>query len=304
MIGSSKYLDIMILRIRWLIILLLALLGAAPTRSAPLPPEISFAFIDVGQGDATLIRDGSGYDILVDGGRKSAGEDLIDYILAAGVDDLEIILATHADSDHIGGLIKLLESDEIPVESVYYNGYPGDTLTWREFTTEVTEDGLLLIPLQFPQNHNWGEFEVQVLNPPDSLIDPEQNDASVVLQIGYAQITVLLTADIDFSVEKLLPDRTPTLKADILKVAHHGSKYSSSPAFLTAVEPSEAIISVGTNAYGHPAPETLARLVAVGTNIWRTDLLGTILLTSDGSSYELLPKITYLPLLLQVFMRP
>ena len=292
------------MQFRWLIIILLALLGAAPTRSAPLPPEISIAFIDVGQGDATLIRDGNGYDILVDGGRKSAGEELIGYILAAGVDDLEVILATHADSDHIGGLIKVLESDEILVEGVYYNGYPSDTLTWHEFTAAVAADGLLLIPLQFPQNHNWGEFEVQVLNPPDSLIDPEQNDASVVLQVGYAQITVLLTADIDSGVEQLLPGRTPTLKADILKVAHHGSKYSSATTFLEQVQPSEAIISVGTNAYGHPAPETLARLSAIGTNTWRTDLLGTILLTSDGSSYEMLPKITYLPLLFQVFMHP
>jgi beta-lactamase superfamily II metal-dependent hydrolase len=302
--GSSNNLDIMILRIRWLIILLAALLGAAPTRSAPLPPEISIAFIDVGQGDAILIRDGSGYDILVDGGCKSAGEELIDYILAAGVDDLEVILATHADSDHIGGLIKVLESDEIPVEGVYYNGYPGDTLTWQEFTAAVTADGLLLIPLQFPQNHNWGEFEVQVLNPPVSLIDPEQNEASVVLIIGYAQMSVLLTADIDSGVEQLLPGRTSTLKADILKVAHHGSKYSSSTTFLEQVQPTEAIISVGLNPYGHPAPETLARLSAVGAHIWRTDALGTVHLTSDGSSYEMLPKITYLPLLLQVFTHP
>jgi len=302
--GSSKYLDIMIFRIRWLIILLPALLGAVPTRSAPLPPGISFAFIDVGQGDATLIRDGSGFDILVDGGNKSAGEELINYIQTAGVDDLEIVIATHADRDHIGGLIKLLETDEILVESVYYNGFPGDTLTWQEFAAAVTADGLLLIPLQFPQNHNWGEFEVQILNPPDSLIAPEQNEASVVLQIDYAQITVLLTADIDSGVEQLLPGRTPTLKADILKVAHHGSKYSSATTFLEQVQPSEAIISVGTNAYGHPAPETLARLSAIGTNTWRTDLLGTILLTSDGSSYEMLPKITYLPLLFQVFMHP
>jgi beta-lactamase superfamily II metal-dependent hydrolase len=289
------------MQFRLLIIFLLALLGAAPTRSAPLPPEISIAFIDVGQGDATLIRDGSGYDILVDGGRKSAGEELIDYILAVGVDDLEVILATHADSDHIGGLIKVLESEDIPVESVYYNGYPGATLTWQEFEAAVTADGLLLLPLQYPETLSWGELDINVLNPPDNLVNPEQNEASVVLLIDYAQVTLLLPGDIGSAVEAQLPGRAPTLQADILKIAHHGSKFSSSQAFLESVQPGEAIISVGVNSYGHPAPETMARLIAVGTNIWRTDQVGTITVTSDGSSYELLPKITFLPLLLQIF---
>jgi len=171
----------------------------------------------------------------------------------------------------------------------------------QEFEAAVTADGLLLLPLQYPQSLGWGKFDIQVLNPPADLVDPEQNEASVVLLIDYAQITLLLPGDIGSAVEAQLPGRTPTLRADILKIAHHGSKFSSSQAFLESVQPGEAIISVGVNSYGHPAPETMARLIAVGTNIWRTDQVGTITVTSDGSSYELLPKITFLPLLLQIF---
>jgi competence protein ComEC len=283
--------------LRWLALFLPVLLVIAPTQSANDAPEISIAFIDVGQGDATLIRDGTGFDMLIDGGRKSAGEEIIAYLQTMGVDDLEIVVATHADSDHIGGLITLLESDQIPVENIYFNGYPGDTLTWQEFSSAVIADGLALVPIHYPQNFSWGGFDVQVLNPLENLVDPDQNDVSIVLYVDYAQITVLLPADIDASIEQLLPNRSPNLQADILKIAHHGSKFSSSQAFLEAVQPVEAIISVGANPYGHPAPETLGRLSSIGTHVWRTDLVGTILLRSDGSSYDFLPKIIFLPLL-------
>lgn len=299
-VTSIKFLG----RLRWLILLVPLLLGTSTGESAPIPVQISITFIDVGQGDATLIRDGAGFDILVDGGNKSAGDQVINHIQAAGVDDLEIVLATHADLDHIGGLITLLKSDEIIVESIYYNGYPGETLTWGEFEAAAAADGLLLLPMQYPLGQSWGGFDVQVLNPPGGLVDPEQNEASVVLLIDYAQISFLLPGDIDSGIEQLLPGRASNLQADILKVAHHGSKFSSSQTFLELVEPDLAIISAGLNAYGHPAPETLERLSIVTTNIWRTDMLGTITLTSNGSSYEIYPRIAFLPLLLRLSKAP
>jgi len=291
-----------IARLRWLVLLFPLLLGVNPTRSAGAPTPISFTFIDVGQGDATLIRDGAGFDILVDGGNKSAANEVLETILKVGVDDLEIMLASHADLDHIGGLIEILESDEINVESVYYNGYPADTLTWQEFEIAAASDGLILLPMQYPSSQTWGKFEVQVLNPPADLVNPDQNEASIVLLIDYAQIDFLLPGDIESGVEQLLSTRVASLQADILKVAHHGSKFSSSQDFLEEVQPSEAIISVGMNSYGHPAPETLDRLLSTDAGIWRTDMLGTITLTSNGSGYEITPKITYFPLLFQVFL--
>lgn len=279
-----------------LLILLPLLLGFTPNNNVSNPEIISIAFIDVGQGDATLIRDGAGFDVLVDGGNKSSGEVLIAYLRDAGVDDLEVILATHADRDHIGGFIPLLESDDIPVESVLYNGYPGNTEIWADFVNAVKQEGLNLIAIQYPHFFSWGAISIKVLNPINGLIDPEQNDASVVLLLDYAQVSILLPADIDSTVEKEILSREPTLRIDILKVAHHGSKYSTSKEFLDNIQPREAIISVGINAYGHPAPETLARLNSNEINIWRTDFAGTVLFKSDGFDYTMLPRFSFLPL--------
>jgi competence protein ComEC len=280
-----------------LLIILPLLLSSAAISYAEAPAEITITFIDVGQGDATLIRDGAGFDVLIDGGNKSAGETVIEHIQSAGVDDLEMVIASHGDRDHVGGLIVVLESDEILVENVYFNGYPGDTLTWQEFEAAVIAEGLLLNPMQYPQSQSWGALDMEVLNPPDNLVDPEQNEASIVLIIDYAQTRIILPGDIDSSVEQLLPGRTSSLQAVILKVAHHGSKFSTSTAFLSNVQPDEAIISVGQNSYAHPAPETLERLSQAGTRVLRTDMLGSITLISDGSSYDLLPKIVFIPLL-------
>jgi competence protein ComEC len=282
-------------------ILLILLWGIVPTKAEPVPQLMTVAFLNVGQGDATLIRDGNGFDVLVDGGKKGASDYIINYIKEANVDDLEIVLATHADSDHIGGLIGVIESGEIPIENVYYNGYPGTTQTWIEFSTAVTSAGLNLIEANFPDTYTWGGIDVQVLNPVEGLVDPDQNKASIVLRIDYTNSSLILPADIDSSIENLLPNRAETLQADILKVAHHGSKSSTSESFLSDVMPEEAIISVGPNGYGHPAMETISRLDADDIGIWRTDMIGTIFLSTDGESIELLPTLTYIPNLMNSF---
>jgi beta-lactamase superfamily II metal-dependent hydrolase len=261
------------------------------------PPRAQVAFIDVGQGDATLIRDGAGFDVLVDGGRPSAGETVLAYLREQGVDDLEVVLATHADQDHIGGLVTVLLADDIPVESAWYNGYPGDTERWDEFAQAVSAEGLTLAAAQAPQTLDWGQLSARVLNPPAGLANPEQNAASVVLLIDYALTTILLPGDIDSAVEATLVDQELPLTAEVLKVAHHGSLTSTSAAFLAAVQPEAAIISVGANSYGHPANETLLRLLAAGVGVWRTDISGTVALSTDGVNYSLGPVRIYLPAL-------
>lgn len=283
------------MKTHWSLILLILLLSVVPTSAEPAPQLMTVAFLDVGQGDATLIRDGNGFDVLVDGGNKGASDYLIKYMKEANVDDLEIVLATHADRDHIGGLIGVIESNEIPVESVYYNGYPGSTQTWIEFSDAVTAAGLNLYKAKYPDTYTWGGINVHVLNPIEGWIDPDQNKASVVLRMDYANSSVILPADIDTNIETQLPGRAVTLEADVLKVAHHGSKNSTSETFLAAVMPREAIISVGSNAYGHPSIETISRLDANDIGIWRTDAIGTIFLSTDGEAIELLPKLVFIP---------
>lgn len=266
-----------------------------PTRAEPIP-LFQVAFIDVGQGDAILLRDGAGFDVLVDGGRPSAGPAVLAYLRETGVDDLEALVATHADQDHIGGLITVLEATDIPVEAALYNGYPGDTDRWFKFTQAVADEGLALTPAQSPQTLQWGRMSAQVLNPPPGKANPDQNDASIVLMVDFGEVEVLLTGDMEAKVEADLLTQGISLTAEVLKVAHHGSKSSSTAEFLAAVHPEIAVISTGPNPYGHPHLETLLRLSKAGARTLRTDLLGTVVVTSDGDTYSITPLPAYLPL--------
>jgi competence protein ComEC len=288
------------------LLVLLCLLPAVRTQEARAvaPAVLRVIILDVGQGDATLIRDGLGTDVLIDGGRKSAGESVLAALRQLGVDNLEAVLATHADADHVGGLIDVLQAGDIPVESALYNGYPGDTQTWDQFVAAVAAEGLSLTPAQYPASYAWGAFSASVLNPSPGLSDPEQNAASVVLRLVSADTEWILPGDIDSAVEADLIQRGDPLEADLLHVAHHGSATATSQAFLAAVRPREAFISVGPNSYGHPAPDVLQRLEASGARTWRTDALGTIVVLGDGQIYQVFPQDTFLPLNLGAFAAP
>lgn len=267
------------------------------SRAATEPTPLRVTFIDVGQGDAILLRDGTGFDVLIDGGKKPGGETVLAYLRQIGVDDLEVMLATHADSDHIGGLVSVLQADDIPVESVLYNGLPGETQTWAEFVQAVADESLQLTAIGYPQSLAWGAATAQLLNP-DPLIDyDDDNQASLVIHLTYGQVAWLFTADIDAAVETVLPGRGLPLQAELLKVAHHGSATASSSNFLAAVQPEQAVISVGHNPYGHPDPLVLERLAASGAGLWRTDMHGTLVVTSDGASYRIFNTRSLLPFL-------
>ena len=167
------------------------------------------------------------------------------------------MIASHSHSDQIVGLIDVLEATDFTVESVMYNGYLGDTATWYSFATAVADEGLELTTLQFPGNYSWGQMTVYTLNPISGLGNPDQNDASVVLLISHDQVNLLFTGDIGSGQEAAIVARGTPVAAEILKVPHHGSRYSSSTEFLSSVDPEVAIISVGANSYGHPAADTL-----------------------------------------------
>lgn len=292
------------MRYRGLILLLPLLWGVKLSQAPTSSGNLEMTFIDVGQGEAIMITNGAGFEILVDGGRKSAGEHVLNFLRANGIDELEIVLATHADSDHIGGLIEVIQAEDILIGSVFYNGYPGITDTWNEFLDAVVGKGKSLITAHYPQSYAWGDIQFEVLNPISGLVDPDQNEASIVLAVQYNQMDVLLTADIDAGVETVLPGRRPDLESEVLKIAHHGSKYSTSELLLQEVNPEQAIISVGANPYGHPAPEVISRLSAIGAKVWRTDQLGTIRMISDGVRYEMVPKLVYLPLSFKPIFNP
>ncbi|NJD58054.1 MAG: MBL fold metallo-hydrolase [Anaerolineales bacterium] len=265
--------------------------------------SLQISFIDVGQGDAALIQTFEGFNILIDGGPVPAGPVVLAYLRAMDVTELSAIIASHPDSDHIGGLISVLAATDILVDSVIYNGYPGYTQTWKNFASAVENEGLVLTVAQFPGELHWGATTAYVLNPPSGLADPDTNAASLVLLLDHNEVDTLFSGDIDSTVEAQVLARQTPVAADILKVAHHGSNYSSSSEFLGAVQPDDSVISVGPNPYGHPGAETLSRLIASGSSIWRTDLLGTILITSaDGLSYQVIPTKTWQEVYLPVVM--
>jgi competence protein ComEC len=280
----------------WLGILFVCLLGgfiySTSVLSAP-ASTVRVTFINVGQGDAALIQDPNGFDILIDGGLPAAGPTVVAYLREQGVDALEVMVASHADNDHIGGLISVLAAEDIAVERVLYNGYQGQTTAWFNFETAVALASVTLEAAQFPMTYSWGETSAQVLNPDPGLVSPNTNDASVVILLEHAAVKYLFTGDIPARIEATLAARGVIPQVQVLKVAHHGSDTSSSDLFLQSARPEQAVISVGVNSYGHPGSETLARLAAAGAAVWRTDRSGHILVASDGASYTLIPQLIY-----------
>lgn len=287
----------------------LLVLFLSPLVYGQLQDSLKVSYIDVGQGDSILLHASDDTDILVDGGPRSAGPTVVAYLLSEGIDDIEVMVLTHGDADHVGGLIDVLRST-IPVESVIYNGRQHTSLTYQEFITETQSRGLTPTPAQAGQIYAWGSITTSVLNPQtQGTLGLDQNDNSVVMLVVYGDMRFLFTGDISSGIEQVIVD-TGTLRlwaeADILKVAHHGSRYSSSAPFLEAVGAEVAVISVGaSNPYGHPAQETLDRLQAAGAEVLRTDQNGTIVITTDGQTYEIKAGyVVFLPLVIKFVPTP
>lgn len=241
--------------------------------------DLKVIFLDVGQGDAILISQG-GNQILIDGGKsgKTALEKLGKYI-PFWDRTIEVLVATHPDQDHIGGLIDVAKTYNI--ETVLETGAKSDSQTFKAWEEEINKkparkvEAMKGAVVKFP-----GGSEAKILYP-FSPVNPEDksnsNQYSVVIKLTMGENSFLFTGDLPAGQELPLMDSQVDIKSDILKVAHHGSKYSTSDEFLGAVRPAEAVISAGkNNTYGHPAEEVLERLRKRGIKIWRTDESGDI----------------------------
>ena len=239
--------------------------------------DLSVHFLDVGQGDATLVVC-DGEAMLIDGGSPSASQFLFTY-LRQEVVSLSAIVATHPHDDHIGGLAAALNA--VPVDVIYSPVTTWNGKTWKSLVKYASAQ---VTPIVIPQERDsfpLGGATVTILH-----CWPEawaENDMSIVLRVDYGSTSFLFTGDAEeMSEYMMLTERVP-LKADVLKVAHHGSRYCSSPEFIEAVAPSWAVISCGEgNPYGHPHEETLRALA--GVNILCTDQVGTIVFHSNGQT--------------------
>lgn len=249
-----------------------------------LEQQTSVTFLNIGQGDAILISQGS-VQILVDGGRTS--KELLARIgrhVPFWDRTIEFVIATHPDADHIGGLPALL--DTYGVKHVLTSGAESETETSRQFreaTIRATGGEATTVfrgtTISLPRGGTLS-IEYPFTSLPKDSSNANTNEGSIVARFVYGETSFLLTGDLPHE-ETVLPDEPPVT---ILKAAHHGSKYSTSEAWLKLIQPKEAIISVGKNNYGHPAPEVLDRLKQVGVAVHRTDEEGDIVYQCEQSS--------------------
>ncbi|KIL35203.1 competence protein [Cohnella kolymensis] len=247
----------------------------------PAKGKLSVYFLNVGQGDATFIKTAAGDDILIDGGKNEAGNIVVNYLKQLGVDDIEVMISTHPDADHVGGLDTVLKSYK--VESVYAPKVSHTTDTFKDFLLAVKNEGRTIKEAKANVSLQLKGVTATFVAPVKTYGD-DLNEWSAVLHLTYGKNSFLFTGDAEYKSEGDMIGSSQILKADVLKVGHHGSKSSTSTKFLEVVGPKYAVISVGKNSYGHPTKEILNLLKSKKVTTYRTDLNATVTAVSDGKT--------------------
>jgi len=249
--------------------------------------NLTVHFIDVGQGDAILILY-QNWTVMVDSGnRYSSIRDKLDrYLADLNLTRIDLAIATHADSDHIGQLAHLMQS--LGVGEVWTNGEPGTSQTWLNLNQTIHNLSIPEHVARRGDTYIMGNVTILVLNPSEPVFG-EQNSDSVVVRLTYMNVFFMLTGDADEEAEARILSifQSEELRSDVLKLGHHGSRHSSTEPFLDAVSPKVAVISCGyDNPYGHPHNETIQRLIERNITYFRTDihpeLIDDIVATTDG----------------------
>jgi len=249
---------------------------------------LTITVLDVGQGDCILVQAPSGKTMLIDGGglpgQQAGGWDIgrevvVPALMARRVRRIDVLVVTHPDEDHIGGLAAVVEA--VPVGMVLDPMLACDSGSYERLYEEIEERGITTHRATEGQRLNLGDgVFAEVLNPPDLRLTgtgSDSNNNSVVLQLVYGGMSVLLTGDIDRIGAMRMARHREAIQSTVLKVPHHGSAQPAVPGFLDAVRPELAVISVGAdNPYGHPAEEMLRELERVGAKIMRTDEDGAV----------------------------
>lgn len=248
------------------------------------PPSdaLVISFVDVGQGDSSLIQAG-GENYLIDAGNPEEGPNVVDFLRSRGVDELDGIVSSNPDADHIGGFVDVL--DAFPVEEVYVSGDPKGTLTYNSFLRGVRDEGVRPTIVRTGYRMDWGGVRADVIAPGE--LADETNDNSVAILLTYGTARVLLAGDAEANEEEYMAGGSFTGPLTVLKVTHHGSNTSTTPLFLSRFPPKIAVIQSGAdNSYGHPTPETLERLQRAGVKVFRNDLHGDVVVTITSKDVE------------------
>ncbi|MCH7759423.1 MBL fold metallo-hydrolase [Patescibacteria group bacterium] len=257
-----------------------------------LPPKgmLRIIFLDVGQGDAILIQTPDQQNILIDGGPDKNIIYKLDKYIPFNHRQIDIMIATHADLDHITGLTETLA--RYSVKAVLDNGLQGSAPAYTRWQRLIKEKNIYQMTINAPQTIDLeDQVSLEFLWPNQELIkelEPDNNFASIVVKLIYGQHSFLLTGDATQKTEQELMRLYDYLEADVLKVGHHGSKYSSGLEFLQKIQPQYGIISVGEeNKFGHPNLRVLKNLEKIDARILRTDKKGDIIFTSNGKELKI-----------------
>lgn len=245
---------------------------------------MSVTYLNVGQGDSELIQV-NGINMLIDAGTNAGANDLVKDLKNRGIKTIDIAIATHPHEDHIGGMDEVLENFD--VKSFYAPKVAHTTKTYENMLKAVKNEGLKIQQIKEGTKIDLGkDTEVQVYSPVKSQYE-ELNNYSPVMKISYGQNSFMFTGDAESLVEKEILNENKDLKADVLKLGHHGSHSSTSEEFLKAVNPSIAIVSCAKdNKYGHPHKETMSNLKKAGITVYETFRDGDITISSNGKKLD------------------
>ena len=254
---------------------------ASVFKESTVTDNLEVYFLDVGQADSILIRS-KDENVLIDAGNNEDGPKLVEYFKTLGISKFSYVIGTHAHEDHIGGMDDIINNFE--VGTFYMPDVPSTTETFTEILDALEKKGNYFDTPKIGDTFTSGEalFEVEFVGTNES----DLNSDSIVLRLDHGNNSFLFTGDATKEVEDSVLDKN--IDVDVLKVAHHGSPYSSTLRFLNKVTPKYAVISVGkNNIYKHPSDMIIKRLKKLGAEIYRTDKDGTIIMESDGNVLDI-----------------
>ena len=245
--------------------------------------QLEVHHINVGQGESIYIELPDGSDVLIDAGKSNYGSTVVNYLKGQEKDiDIEYLIATHPDADHVGGMQEVFK--ELNIKNfIYPTDTPHDTKTWQNVLSLADSEGCTIKDSTPGTTFNIGGATMKFIQP--SVDYRDNNDDSVVTYLEYKDVNFMFTGDIEAEAEKDMVAQNLVIDVDFMSVPHHGSKGSSTEAFLAKAKPEYAIVSVGAdNSYGHPSADALNRYNAIGSKVYRTDQLGDIVIKTDGNT--------------------
>lgn len=254
----------------------------------PASGNLKVFIINVGQADSILIKSPGGKNMVIDAGNDSDGNKVVAFLKSQNVNTIDVLVGSHPHPDHLGGMDKVLRSFQI---GQFYMVEKTDKIKdYLEVIREVNLKNIKVIEAKAGVDLDIDPaLKVQMIAP-NSKNYGDLNDYSAVIKMTYGKTSFLLAADAEAASEKEMLDKGYNIKADVLKVGHHGSVGSTTDAFLHKVHPKYAVISVGKNNYGFPQKEILDKLKKIGAEVYRTDINGTVTFISDGYKITVAPQ--------------